>query len=167
VDGAAVGAGPVGVLGEVAPQLLPLLPPLSPSLHHRGVHSPQPAAEEGAARRSQTRTPTRSHARLRGSAWGRECEAGGDRGESRGEVGIEVDRGESRGTYLRDAARVCGRSRHSGEGRPPVGGGVGEEAVASERREWRRRGTATSRGTVAALLQVGCGRDGEEGEKFN
>jgi hypothetical protein len=37
VEGASVGAGPVGILGEVAPQLLPLLPPLVPRRSRRGV----------------------------------------------------------------------------------------------------------------------------------
>ena len=37
VEGAAVGPGPVGVLDEVAPQLLLPLPPLVPCGHRRGV----------------------------------------------------------------------------------------------------------------------------------
>jgi len=37
VEGASVGAGPVGILGEVAPQLLPLLPPLAPRGSRWGV----------------------------------------------------------------------------------------------------------------------------------
>nr|BAD29375.1 hypothetical protein [Oryza sativa Japonica Group] len=58
VEGAAIGAGPVGVLGEVAPQLLLPLPTLFPGGSNRRVG---PSGGGGGGERGRVGLPSRSH----------------------------------------------------------------------------------------------------------
>jgi hypothetical protein len=105
---------------------------------------------------------------LRGSAWGREREAGGDRGESRGR------RPPSRGTYLRDVGDqdrggvgddaeegVAGVARRGGRRR----GGEERRASLVSPVRWRRRGGRSGEWASPAerseWIWSGRGREGE------